>query len=338
MTCPERPPSELLRQMTTAYWTSQAIYSFTKLGLADLLAGGPERVEALAEALSADAAALDRLLRAVAGLGVVERDHRRWYRLTVRGELLRSDVPSSMRAWAIAINEPWYRAGWDNLVHSVLTGRAGFDEVHGTDFWSYLANDRVAGRQFDAAMTSASSMRAQALLEAYDFSNVGTVVDVGGGHGALLAAILAAYPDVRGVLFDRPQVIAGATALLEREGVANRCRLIGGDFFEEVPDGGDVYVLAVVVHDWTDEPATAILASCRRAMPDDARILLVEQVIPDGDAFHQSKLDDLNMLVTCRGRERSADEFRALFARAGLELTRILPTSWQWSVIEGTAA
>lgn len=338
MTANAVSPSATLRQMTTAYWTSRAVHTLARLSVPDLLARGPRTSDDLAEALQAHTASLDRLLRAAVGLGLLAHDDSHRYHLTPLGDLLRSDVPGSMRGWAVMLSEPWYRAGWDNLVHGVLTGEPGFDKAHGTDFWSYLEHNRVAGRQFNAGMTSASSMRTQALLEAHDFAQDRTVVDVGGGHGILLAGVLNAYPTTRGVLFDRPHVVDGATSTLERQGVADRCQVVGGDFFAEIPGDGDVYLLAVIVHDWADEPATAILKSCRRAMSADARLLLVEQVIPDDDAFHQSKLDDLNMLVTCRGRERSVDEFQSLLASAGLQLTRVSHTAWPWSVIAAVPA
>jgi hypothetical protein len=242
-----------------------------------------------------------------------------------------------MHAWAVVVSEPWYRRGWDDLLHSVQTGEPAFEAVHGAGFWDYLSRDQAAAGQFNAAMTSVAPMKARAVVDAYDFSGLGTVVDVGGGQGTLLAAILRANPSARGILFDRPRVVQGATSVLEGAGVADRCRVVGGDFFAEVPGEGDAYVLMTVIHDWADEPAAAILRTCRRAMTEGAKLLLVEQVVPSRDGYHPSKFDDLNMLVICGGRERGAEEFRPLFGKAGLRLTRIVPTESQWSVIEGVA-
>lgn len=332
------PPAVTLRRMTTAYWTSQVIHDTAKLGLPDLLADGPKTAEALAASTRTHAASLYRLLRAVASLGIFEEDDDRRFSLTPLGTLLRSDADDSMRAWSIQVSEPWYRASWDNLLHSVTTGQAAFPAVHGMGLWEYLARDEEAASQFNGAMTSVSPIKAKATVAAYDFSAFATVVDVGGGHGMLLTTILAAHPAARGILFDLPHVVAGAGEVLRERGVEHRCAVVGGSFFEAVPTGGDAYILQTVIHDWDDEQAVRILETCRRAMTKEARLLLIEQVIPTGNIFHPSKFDDLNMLVQCDGRERTVEEFRTLLAAASLTLTGILPTTSQWSVIEALPA
>lgn len=334
MTAIDQPPPVTLRRMTTAYWTSQVIHVAVTLRIPDLLANQPQTSEALAATTATHAPSLYRLLRAVAGLGILEEDEARRFSLTPLGTLLRSDVPGSMRAWTLLLGEPWFRSAWDNLLHSIRTGDAAFEHAHGTEFWAFIGRNPDANAVFNMAMTSVAPIKAKATVEAYDFSEFGVVVDVGGGHGTLLAVILAAHPKVRGVLFDLPHVVEGVSAALQAAGVAARCEIRAGSFFEAVPAGGDVYILQTVIHDWDDEPSVRILQSCRRSMRNGSKLLLVEQVVPVGNGYHSSKVDDLNMLVLYRGRERTAEEFRRLLTTAGFTLSRILPTSFQWSVLE----
>jgi hypothetical protein len=320
--------------MTTAFWTSHVVYVTTELGIPDILTNGSQTSEALAAATGTHAPSLYRLLRAVASLGILEEDEGRRFSLTPLGMRLRADVPGSMRAWTLLVNEPWYRSGWDNLLHSIRTGDPAFQHVQGMDLWAYVNQDRDANTLFNAAMTSAASVKADATVRAYDFSKCGIVVDVGGGHGTLLATILAAHPKIRGVLFDLPHVVEGAGAVLRAAGVDDRCETVAGSFFEVVPTGGDAYIMQTVIHDWDDELSVRILQTCRRSMSKGAALLLVEQVVPIGNDYHSSKFDDLNMLVTCKGRERTAEEFRGLLSASGFTLSRILPTSSPWSVVE----
>jgi hypothetical protein len=334
MTAADQPPAVTLRRITTAYWTSQATYVFAALGIPDLLANRSQTSEALAATTNTHAPSLYRLLRAVASLGLLEEDEARQFSLTPVGTLLRSDVPGSMRAWAILVGEPWFRSGWDNLLHSIRTGETGFERAHGLEAWAYFARHPDANTLFNAAMTSVAPIKANATVGAYDFSEFGVVVDVGGGHGTLLAAILAGHPKVRGILFDQPHVVEGARAVLRAAGVAERCEIVAGSFFETVPAAGDAYILQTVIHDWDDEDSVRILQTCRRSMSGGAKLLLVEQVVPTGNDYHPSKFDDLNMLVIQHGRERTAQEFRELLGAAGFMLRRVLPTPSQWSVVE----
>ena len=226
-------------------------------------------------------------------------------------------------------------AAWGELFHSVKTGETGFDHFNGADIFTFLERDPAALSLFAQAVGSLSGTEIAAVLAAYDFSRARTIVDVGGGQGALLAAILAANPAVRGVLFDRPATVARARGLLENVGVGDRCEVIDGRFFDAVPKGGDLYVLKSVIHDWDDDQAAAILQNCRRAMGADARLLLIERVIPPGNAPAFGKWMDLNMLVVAGGRERTEAEYRSLYARAGFDLMRIIPTAAEVSLIEG---
>ena len=253
---------------------------------------------------------------------------------------MRSDVPDSARAFVLFITAPWVERGWEELPHAVRTGEPTFPRVHGVGFWDYLAAHPEDGALFDAAMSGGASARAEALRAVRDLSSVGTVVDVGGGQGRLLATLLAAVPGLRGVLVDRPEVVAGADAVLRAAGVADRCEIVGGDFFTAVSPGGDVYVLAQIVHDWPDAEALAILRACHRAMAPGARLWVIEQVLPpaDGSDLHEQAgptLLDLNMLVLFGGgQERTAEEYRQLLDAAGFGEIAILPTDTPWSVVE----
>jgi hypothetical protein len=320
--------------MTTAYWTSQVVYLAATLGIPDILADQPQTSEALAVATGTHAPSLYRLLRAVASLGILEEDEARRFSPTPLGMLLRSDVPGSMRAWAILLGEPWFRGAWDNLLHSIRTGNAAFEGVHGAEFWAYVGRDPDANALFNTAMTSVAPIKTNATVEACDFSESCEIVDVGGGHGTLLAAILAGHPELRGVLFDLPHVVEGAGAVLRAASVADRCEIVGGSFFEAVPAGADAYLLQTVIHNWDDEQSVRILQTCRRSMGEGAKLLVIEQIVPTGNEYHSSKFDDLNMLALFRGRERTVEEFYRLLTIAGFTLSRILPTSSPWSVLE----
>lgn len=337
---PDEPQAEdaaraqaTLQQMTNGYWVTQIVYVAAKLGIADLLTAGPRTTEELAQSTKTHAPSLYRLMRALAGLGVFRENEDRTFEATTLGRCLASGSPGALRARAIANGEEWYRA-WGALLHSVRTGQTAFDHVFGMPLFEYLAANTGAAATFNEAMASATELAASAVAEAYDLSRAGTIVDVGGGTGAFLAVILAATPGARGILFDRPGVVAGASDILTSAGVADRCTVVAGDFFETVPSGGGTYILSWIIHDWDDARAVAILGNCRRAMSGDARLLVIEQVVPPGNEPSLSKLYDLQMLALAGGRERRADEYRALLAVAGLELARIVPTRVPRSVIE----
>jgi hypothetical protein len=322
-----------LQQMTNGYWLTQTVYVAAKLGIADLLAKGPRTIQELARSTSTHAPSLYRVMRALAGLGVFREREDGAFETTARGRCLVSGSPGALRARAIANGEEWYRA-WGGLLHSVRTGETAFDHVLGMPLFEYLSTNAGASATFNEAMASSTELAARAVTEAYDLSQAGTIVDVGGGTGAFLAGIPTANPRARGILFDRPGVVAGASGILGSAGVADRCAVVAGDFFETVPSGGGAYILSWIIHDWDDDRAITILENCRRAMADDARLLIIEQVVPPGNEPSLSKLYDLQMLTLAGGRERSADEYRALLAAADLELARIIQTSAPRSVIE----
>jgi hypothetical protein len=329
----EPPPQVAMLQVLQGLWVSRAVYVAAKLGIADLLKDGPKGSAELANATGTDAPSLYRVLRALDSVGVFADDGEGHFAITPLGATLRTDVPGSLRYLAIEeLGENHYPA-WEKVLYSVKTGATAFDHVYGMSKWQYMTEHPDEARIFDQAMASFSSTVAAAIVAAYDFSSSRTVVDVGGGDGGLLAAILKANPNARGVLADLPHVAEGARRRFDVEGLADRCDVAGGDFFGQVP-AGDTYVLKFIIHDWDDERSTAILTNCRRAMAHNGKVLIVEAVLQPGRATSFSKFLDLNMMVMTGGRERTEPEYRALLDAAGLRLTRIVPTQTEMSVIE----
>ena len=328
------PAPMALRDLIVGGWVSQAVYVAAKLGLADLVEDGPKSPAELAEATGTRADRLHRVLRMLASIGVFVENEDGRFALTPLAEGLRSRAPVSWRAFAIFCGENWHWRAWGELLHSVRTGEPAFEHTFGTSLFDYLSGNPEAAQVFDTAMTSSGALQNRAVVSAYDFS-AGTIVDVGGGEGALLAAILARNPDARGVLFDLPHAAEGAAGLLAAAGLAQRCEVVPGSFFEQVPTGGDVYILKRIIHDWNDERSREILARCRTAIPETGRLLLIEHVLAPGNAPSWAKLLDLEMLVmTSGGRERSEEEFRILLASVGFVLQRVIPTAGPICIIE----
>jgi len=338
MTVGELSPSDALRQMVNGYQVSRAVHVAAMLGIADLLADGPRGVEELATRTGSHAPTLYRVLRLLASVGVFAEDVEGRFGLTPRAECLQADVPGSLRAWTIMFGGPSFWASWGALPDSVRTGETAFPLVHGMDRWEYLARHPEESAAFDAAMTELSAGESAAVLDSYDFSGIGVLADVGGGKGGLLAAILAANPSMRGILLDQPHVVAGAAELLSQAGVADRCQIVGGSFFESVPGGADAYLLKSIIHDWPDEQAIAILRTCRAAMADGGKLLLLERIIRPGNEPDLAKLIDLIMLVMNGGRSRTADELDRLLATAGFRLGSTVRTASPLSVLEATPA
>ncbi len=328
------PPEVVVTQMIFGKWIAMAISVSAKLRLADALAQGPKSVAELATQSSTHAPSLFRLLRALASVGVFAEEADGRFRQTKLSEVLRSDVPGSMRAVADYCGAGWSWKPWGQLLETVRTGKTAFDEVFGEPVFDYLAKNPVESEIFNEGMTGFSIQESPAVAEAYDFSPFATVVDVGGGHGQLLTTILSKYPAPQGIVFDSPHVAEGATPRLAEAGLSGRCRAEGGDFFLAVP-AGDAYVLKHIIHDWPDARATTILRNCRAAANPGAKLLLVEMVIPPGNEPSPGKLLDLEMLVIASGKERTEEEYAALFDTAGWRLTRVVPTKSPVSVIEG---
>jgi hypothetical protein len=329
---PPPPPATLLGMMT-GYWVSQALYVAAKLGVADLLADGPRPVDHLAAAAQADAASLRRVLRALASVGVFTEASPGVYALTPLAALLQTDTPDSMRSLAIMYAEEQYRA-WGNALHSVRTGKTAFEDVFGMSYFAYLARNPESDRTFNQAMTGWTAQVVEAVTEAYDFSTFKTIVDVGGSYGTLLAAVLRGNQSASGILFDQPHVAAAAGPHLASAGLADRCWAVGGDFFTEVPAGGDAYVLSQILHDWDDKRSIAILRQCRRAMPPHGKLLVIELVLPTGEEPSFGKWLDLHMLVLLGARERTAEEYRTLLDVAGFDLARVVPTRVGQAIVE----
>ena len=335
MTAGELSPRDALWRMTNGYQVSQAIHVVATLRIADLLEDGPRSADELAEATGTHATALYRILRALASVGVFAEETDGRFGLTPLAEHLRTDASGSLRSWAMLIGRPYHFTTWGHLLHSVKTGVPAFPEVYGMTTWEYRAAHPEEGEIFDAAMTGLSLAEAEAVVRSYDFSGISVLVDVGGGEGALLAAILAANPALRGILFDQRHVVVGVGPLLEQAGVADRCEVVGGSFFEAVPEGADAYLLASIIHDWDDAAAIEILSKCRAAIADTGRLLLVERRIRPANEPDPAKFIDLMMLVMLGGQERTADEYERLYAGAGFRLTSIIRTGSLLDIIEG---
>jgi hypothetical protein len=330
----EPSPRDELARLTSGYWHTQAIHVAAVLGLADLLKDGPRTPEDLSTSTGTNPRSLYRLLRALASLGVFAEDEQRRFALTPMAECLRSDVPGSLRSLAVMRGE-WQYEAWGRLLYSVQTNQPAFEKVFGMPLFDFLSRNPDKGRLFDEAMTGVHGRETAAMLQAYDFSGVGTLADIGGGNGEVLSSVLKKHPDVRGVLFDLPAVAERARANVEAVGLAGRCAVLSGNFFEFVPAGADAYLLRHVIHDWDYDRAGTILRNCRQAMGRQGRLLVVEGVVPPGNEPSVSKFFDLAMLVVPGGMERTEEEYRRLFEEAGFRLKRVVPTKSWVSVIEG---
>lgn len=327
-------PHSQLDRMITGYWLSQAIYAAAKFGIADLLAAGPRTADDLAGETSTNADALYRLLRALASAGIFIEGPPRTFALTPLAEPLQADVPGSKRALALMAGDEQF-AAWTEVVYSIQTGKKAFDKVFGKPVFDYLGEHHEKAKIFDAAMVGIHGRESGAVRAAYDFSSIKTIVDIGGGNGSQLIALLQANPHMRGILFDLPHVVERAKEPIAAAGLAGRCEVVAGSFFEAVPAGADAYFMRHIIHDWEDEKSLTILRNCHKAMPTDGRLLLVESVIPPGNDPFAGKFLDLVMLMIPGGKERTADEYRTLLADAGFELSRIVPTDSEVSVVEG---
>jgi hypothetical protein len=329
-------PAEYLMRLFDDVEFSYLVVVAAELGIADLLASGPRSIAHLSAATGADAQALYRVLRALASRGLFREDGDKWFSLTPLADPLRQDAPHSVRPQALWSGSEAYRRTWGDLSYSVRTGEPAFDHVYGKPFFDYLAEQPALARIFNDVMTSASSDEGAAIAAAHDFSGYRRIVDVGGGHGALLAAVLDRYPGPLGVLFDLAGVVETAHGPINRHIAAGRAEMMAGDFSEAVPHDGDAYLLKWIVHDWDDEAAIKILTNCRTAMAPAGKVLLVEVVIPEGTAGSEATRLDTTMLVFTGSRERTEGEYRDLLQRAGLTLIKTSPTPSQLSILEAT--
>jgi len=324
---------KLLKQIFDGSWMTQAVSVAAELGIADILADGPRSVEDLADKTSTQRSALYRTMRALASVGIFVQESDGRFSLTPPANLLRSNVPRSQRSFAIMMGAEFHGA-WGELLHTVRTGEPGWQKRFGTPAFQYMVEHPERHSIYDSAMGGYGRAEGEAMLDAYDFSVFKTVMDVGGGSGMLLTAILERYTDLEGILFDLPPVVDRTRSRISDAGLSDRCRIEGGDFFSSIPSGADAYIMQHIVHDWNDSEAISILRNCREAMNPDSRILLVETVIPNGNEPCFGKWLDLMMLLV-GGRERTEEEYRKLFSAAGLILNRVIPTALEVNIIEG---
>jgi hypothetical protein len=329
-----RGAPQALAGMLAASWLAQAISVMAKAGIADLLADGPLTVDKLAQLTATNADALQRILRALASRGIFAEQPDGPFALTPLAEPLRRDAPDSLNAYAILTGDALMWQAMGAMEYSLRTGDPAFRHIFGCSSFEYHAQHPDAAALYDEALRGIGRAQDEAVVAAYDFREAGTVVDVGGGRGGLLARILAASPQSHGVLFDLPHVVAHSHAFLTAQGLPNRCQVEAGDFFSEVPRGGDIYLLRKVLHDWTDEEALAILRCCLAAMAPAARLLVLEMLLPPGNTPSYAKLLDLMMLVRAGGRERSEASYGALLRAAGFTLARCFPTTTSVWIME----
>ncbi len=331
---PASAPVDALLKLSLGYMTSSALNVVVSLGIADRLADGPRSVAELARDTAAHEDALYRVLRMLAAEGIFEEIAPRAFALTPLSQPLRSGSPArELIQW---IADPFHFKVYSEALHSVRTGAPANDYVNGLPVFDHIGRTPQLSEVFNNAMTALSAIVVPAVLEAYDFSGIDTLVDVAGGHGKVLTSVLQAYPTMKGVLFDLPYVVEGARANLAAPGLAGRCRAEAGDMFMAVPEG-DAYVMKHIIHDWDDERAAAILRNIRAAMRRPGRVILIESVIDAGRTADLGKFIDYEMLMMTGGRERTADDFRQLFAGTGFTLTRIVPTRSPLSVVEAEA-
>lgn len=328
-----------LRRLVLGYRVSQALGVVARLAIADFLRDGPLGIEELARLAAAKPDPLARVIRLLTGEGVFAEVAPDRFALTPMAQALRSDVNPSFRARAAFDTAGANWAAWGKLTETVRTGEPAFEHAHGTDFFDYLREHPGAARGFDAVMAEGTFFAAEAVSRAYPLPENAVVVDVGGGYGALVLTLLHDNPTITGILYDQPQVIERAHSQIVRIGLDDRCRVVGGDFFTGVvPAGGTHYFLKHILHDWNDEECITILGRCRTAMADTARLIVVEALLPPPNQPSYASALDLQMLVMLRGRERRVEDYARLFAAADLQLTQVVATNGDFSLVEARTA
>jgi hypothetical protein len=339
MTPADATARETLRQLITGFRLTHLVAAAAELGLADHFVDSPRTSAEVAPLVGAHADALHRVMRALAALGVFTMHGDGRFSLAPMGEYLRSDTPGSLRPlarfWDLDVN----RRPWHDLQHSIKTGDAAFDHHFGMEKFAYLDMKPDVATIYNAGMASNTSLIGTSIAEAYDFGSFGTIVDVGGGNGSLLVAILQRYARPSGIVLDLAHAAAAARSNLEAAGLADRSEFVAGSFFESVPSGADAYLMRWILHDWNDDLSVEILQTCRRAMAPGSKLLVIERLLPDGNALDlEAMIADINMLVQVGGRERTATEFSALLEAADLRLVSVLPTGTIFNVVEAVPA
>jgi hypothetical protein len=337
-TQPELPPHAQVIQMATGHWLSKIIYTAVKLDIADRLADAPKCAAELAGPAGLHAPTLHRLMRTLAGFGILTEKEDKRFALTPMGESLKTGAPGSARSTILTFCGPTFVKAFDEIQHSLETGQTGFEKAFGMPIFDYFVEHPDEASMFSESMVGFHGGETHAVAAAYDFSQFETIVDVGGATGNMLSAVLARHKGPRGILFDMAHVVADAPAYLENTGVADRISIESGSFFESVPEGGDAYILSHIIHDWNEEQCLTILGNVRRAMKPDGKLLLVEFVLPEDDSPHLGKLADMIMLVIPGGQERTPAEYDELLAKAGFRMTRVVPTESPVSIVEAEIA
>jgi O-methyltransferase len=335
---PAPPPQQAMMQLLFGKQLTYSLSGVARLGVADHMSGTPLPVEDIAAKVGAHAPSLYRVMRMLASFGVFREGPSRHFALTPAGELLKSDVPGTVKYFAMMFGDEWTTRAYEHFTSCLRTGQDGVSQAYGKDVFEHLAERPDQLATFQAAMTSGSTLAGEAVTQAYDFSGIKRLADVGGGHGLLLAAVLGANPKLQGVLFDRPEVV-GSVPADRFAGCEGRIAIESGSFFERVPDNCDAYLMKHIIHDWSDEHCRAILSLMRKKLPKDGCVLLCEMVVTDEPGPTPAKMLDIEMLVmTVGGKERTEAEFAELFAACGLKLSRIVPTGRPICVIEALPA
>jgi hypothetical protein len=329
---PKESPPEQLMKFIVSRWINKPIYVAAELGIADMLANGPRSIDELARESETHAPYLYRTLRALASVGIFSEKENGSFELTPMAELLKT---GAMRSFALMFNSDWSDKAWGYFLHGVKTGETPFEKAHGMPVTVWLEKNPRAAEVFNEANAIKAAVSHKAIVDAYDFSGIKTLTDVGGGLGLLLAEILMANPSMEGVILDVPSVIKETKKIIQSPELENRCQAIECDFFNLIPSGSDVYLLSNILHDWPDDKCRRILTNCHKAMKSNSKLLVMEMIVPPGNEPSVAKLLDLEMLVTTGGRERTEEEFRELFVSSGLSFNQIIPTKENVSVIEG---
>jgi len=331
-------PFDVIRLVNKIHGTihTQLIFAAAKLGIADLLSDGVKSVEQLAQATGTIEDRLYRVMRVLASIGIFAESTPRHFELTELAEPLQTDSSSSLRNLAIMLGSKWHVGAWTNILHCLENRESAFEGVHNISLFDYLQDHPEDAEVFNNTMTTTSQKQAAAICSAYDFPDKGTVVDVGGGHGYLLSQILRTRPNLKGILLDSPSVVKNAGPFLESEGLTGRCKIKGGNFFERVPQGGNIYILKHIIHDFDDDEALTILRNCCSVMTPNDRIIVIDIVLTKENSSFLKSWMDVEMMVLLNGKERTKAEFQGLFSRAGLNLNRIIPTRSEDSIVEGS--
>ncbi|MGB7022230.1 MAG: methyltransferase [Candidatus Acidiferrales bacterium] len=337
-TQPQKHPAHVgMMQLLNGPHIAGAVSCLAQMGIPDLVEAGPKSAEELANQIGANPEALYRLMRASASVGVLSEGPDGRFSETPMSAVLRSNGKPSLRAFAIMGGREWHGRGWSNLEYCVRTGKQAPEQIYGTSTFKFFEQNPEEGRIFNDAMTGLSMIDGPAVAAAYSFDGIHSIVDVGGGHGFLLATILERNPQMKGTLYDEPHVVEGAKNGPLKP-VMERCTLRSGDMFSSVPEGADAYIMKHIIHDWPDRLCVKILKACRKGANPGGKLLVVDDVIQPGNDFYPGKFLDLQMLIFPGGKERTEKQFRELFAAGGWKLSRVLPTATPICIVEGTPA